>query len=483
MDAAGRVQTPEILANPHPEPQQIARAQSYAGRLKNFARLFPQARERTSGATKDVQREPVDRQTLLYNRNAAPWAAQIKKANQGDRAAQQAITVMQNKQIDQGDEEITVTYSDFQVFTVDGGGVVGTSAGPREPLVLLLRRIEEGDARDPRVYHQGFELALDYLKTVTFPRAMAAIPVPNFTARVELRSAPGDRSLVRDLGRYLPVFELRGGPASAEAVRGHLEGQHRRFRILLVVVTTVVAGALYLFWRLLRSEVELGRRRQDFVSAVTHELKTPLTSIRMYAELLEDRWVADPDKQHEYSATIRRESERLGRLITNVLDFARLERGQRILQRVPLDVAAVTREVLSPQERTAAARGGQLRFSISGSLGSFSLDRDAFTQILINLVDNALKYGDPTEPIDVGLTRTADELRLTVENGGEPISPRERRRIFDDFRRGRGRPTHATRGVGLGLALVRRFARAHGGEARCVEASRPGARFEVRFRS
>ena len=143
---------------------------------------------------------------------------------------------------------------------------------------------------------------------------------------------------------------------------------------------------------------------------------------------------------------------------------------------------AAAREALNPLRRQVEESGGHLTLEGPDALPPFPLDRDAFTQILINLVDNAVKYGKAGGDIEVALSRTESELVLTVDNQGEQILPKERRRIFEDFRRGRGRERREVSGVGLGLALVRRFARAHGGEARCLDAAGPGARFQVTFR-
>jgi len=482
-DGTGQLKTPEIQNNPSPRPEQVEQSQRFVGRLKNFARLHQQIRKQAQGGQQELRCDPVDRQTFDANRNSKQWAAEIQKANKGDVQAQQEIVLLNDQLAKVPQEDVVpVYYSDFYVYTLDVDPSDSREGAPREPIVLAIRRVEERDEKAPRAYYQGFELNLDYLKAVTFPQAIAAVPAPNFAAHVTLRSSAGDRSIVRDLGRFLPAHELRAGPASRAVVRGGVEARYRRFYLALVVLATVIAGALFLFWRLLAGEVELGRRRQDFVSAVTHELKTPLTSIRMYAELLEDRWVEDPEKQREYYATIRSESERLSRLITNVLDFSRLERGRRALKLAPVDAAAVARDVVKPLQEQAAKAGGRLVLEAPESFPPFPLDRDALTQILINLVDNAIKYGAPGGRIAVKLEQTEHELVVTVDNPGENIPREDRKAIFQDFRRGKGRRCREVSGVGLGLALVRRFARAHGGTASCLDPERPGARFQVTFR-
>ena len=483
MDPSGRLETPQTLGNPNPGPKQVASSKNFLTRLQGFSKLSGRIRTQARQVQRPQRTEPVNRRTLDANRHAKERVAKIQKANEGDQPAQKEIQQLAQQVEDQIEETVEIVYFPFQVFTLGGEGVVQASpaAWTKDPIILALRRVVEQDQKMPREYFQGFELNLDHLKKVTFPRAIAAVAASNFTACVVGRNQEGDRSVVRNLGPLLSHFELRAGPAFPDKVVEGVRKSHRRNLWVLGVLAGITATALVLFWRLLRGEVDLGRRRQEFVSAVTHELKTPLTSIRMYAELLEDRWVEDPEKQRDYFTTIRSESERLSRLISNVLDYSRLERGKRALARVEVDAAVLARETLEALMPRAKDRGGRLRLHLPEPLPAVHLDRDAFTQVLINLVDNALKYGAPSGAIDVTLTATPEHLVVTVDNQGHPIERKERRRIFQDFRRGRGRGVREVSGVGLGLALVRRFARAHGGSARCMEPPRPGARFQVTF--
>ncbi len=484
MDPSGRLETPQTLGNPNPGPEQVASSQNFLQKLQGFSKLSSRIRTQGNQAQKPQRREPVDRRILDANRHAKERVATIQKANEGDRPAQEEIRQLAQQEDVPTEETVEIDYYPFQVFTLGGGGVGVKSSTTRskDPIILALRRVVEQDEKMPREYFQGFELNLDHLKKVTFPRAIAAVAAPNFTASVVSRNQEGDRSVVRNLGPLLPHFELRSGPASPDKAVEGVRERHSRFQVVLGILACITAAALVLFWRLIRGEVDLGRRRQEFVSAVTHELKTPLTSIRMYAELLEDRWVEDPEKQQDYFTTIRSESERLSRLISNVLDYSRLERGKGALALVEVDAAVVARETLEALTPQVEDRGGRLRLHVPEPLPAVHLDRDAFTQVLINLVDNAVKYGSPTGAIDVTLTATPEHLVVTVDNQGDSIPRKERRRIFQDFRRGPGRGVREVSGVGLGLALVRRFARAHGGTVRCMEPVRPGARFQVTFR-
>lgn len=454
-DAQHEVPSAQTEEIPQSSPSQTAPRQTSSQQALSPQGLTPQ---QIAAATFPMNCTRVDRQTFEANRDVANWYNKFELANGGDAAAEAELKRFANGVCFDTGDSVDVVCSPFEIVTLDRDG-------PKDPLIVAIRRVEERDRKAPDRYYQGFELNLKRLRETVFPEAINGVPARNFVAHVALRSADGDRSLVRDLGPLLPAFELRAAPREPEAAVRAVAIHQRNFYWIMSILGAAVIGALFLFWRLLSGEVELGKRRQDFASAVTHELKTPLTSIRMYAELLEDRWVEDEAKQQRYFGTIRRESERLTRLIGNVLDFSRLERGRDVLKPSTVDPAQVVRETVEPLKRAMASAERALRIDAPASMEPFVLDRDAFTQIIINLVDNAVKYGDPNGAVDVALARDGDTLALTVENDGEAIPRKLRATIFEDFRRGRGRRIEEVAGVGLGLALVRRFARAHGGDA------------------
>ncbi len=433
--------------------------------------------QRDAYAARGVMRcVAVDKPILDATRNSAQVVTAMNKAIQGDAAAQQETSTW-FKNAGGPEPRVPVLQFDFDIVTLD------PEATDAAPIICALRRIEEEDPVAPRTYHQGFEIDHDYLVTSYFPDVIAGAMTPNFAARIALRTEARDAAIVRDLGRLLPTYELRAGPVDSDLAATVVDDRRRRDRWIFAGLGVVLAGALVVFWRLFRAEYEVGRRRQDFVSAVTHELKTPLTSIRMYAELLEDRWVDDVEKQRTYHGTIRSESERLGRLIGNVLDFSRLERGRRSLDVAPVDAAEVVREAVGGPSIAIEEAGGTLDLALPDAPPIVSIDRDALTQIVINLVDNAIKYGSTPPRVSIDLTVSEGDVVLGVENDGEPIARPDQQRIFDDFVRGRDARVEQVSGVGLGLALVRRLAAAHRGSAACREPRTRAVRFEVRLRA
>jgi signal transduction histidine kinase len=171
------------------------------------------------------------------------------------------------------------------------------------------------------------------------------------------------------------------------------------YPLAALLALSIVAG-LWALYRMAATQVRFAERRNDFVSAVSHELKSPLTAIRMHAEMLEDDLVVAESKRHEYYRTITRESERLTRLIENVLAFSRLERKTQKLQILVGDVAPVIGECLEVLRPHAESHGARLEFENRAGHTAVRFDPDALKQVLFNLIDNAVKYGstkdDPT---------------------------------------------------------------------------------------
>ena len=247
--------------------------------------------------------------------------------------------------------------------------------------------------------------------------------------------------------------------------------------LLLLLVSGV--GGLVLY-RTVAARMELAQRRSDFVAAVSHELKTPLTSIRMMAEILRDGMVPSDDRRQQYYETITAESERLSRLIANVLELSRLERGTRQVDRVvgPVhELLAQVVEILGPH---AKERGFTLELALEPDLPSASMERDALLQVLVNLVDNAIKFAANAQDKRIVLQARAvgTELVLSVRDHGPGVPAGQLRRIFQPFYRGERELTRRTKGTGIGLALVAGLVQRMGG--RVDARNHPEGGLEVR---
>ncbi len=234
--------------------------------------------------------------------------------------------------------------------------------------------------------------------------------------------------------------------------------------LALTLVLVLLVGH-YGLYRLGLQQIDLAVQRSDFVAAVSHELKTPLTAIRMYGEMLRAGWVQDEARRQTYYDFIFFESERLSRLIANVLQLARLTNHD-----APLDLKEYTLHYLLEVVRSkvstqADAAGFTLRFLAAGeaqdlAAASVLVDEDAFVQIFINLVDNALKFSANAEVkcVDIGLRRHASQPQqavLFVRDYGPGVAHDQMQRIFQLFYRAEDELTRQTKGTGIGLALVK----------------------------
>jgi two-component system, OmpR family, phosphate regulon sensor histidine kinase PhoR len=251
----------------------------------------------------------------------------------------------------------------------------------------------------------------------------------------------------------------------------------------LVLLAVLLLGFVLLH-RLGLGQLRLARQQQDFVAAVSHELKTPLTSIRMYGELLREGWVPD-DKRREYYAYIHDESERLSRLIGNVLQLARMERQELALDMKPMAVGELFDLVRSRLAAQIERAGFESSFKLdpANATRQVSVDSDALLQILINLVDNALKFSARAEVkrVDIAV-REAERgsIEFSVRDHGPGVPRAQMRRIFELFYRAGDALTRETVGTGIGLALVHQLAHAMAGSIDVVNRT-PGAEFRLRL--
>jgi len=251
----------------------------------------------------------------------------------------------------------------------------------------------------------------------------------------------------------------------------------------LVLAVVLVGGCLMLL-RLGQRQLALARQQQDFVSAVSHELKTPLTSIRMYGEMLREGW-ADEAKRKTYYDFIFHEAERLTRLINNVLQLARLSRNEQVASVNAVTVAEAFAELRPRLESQLEPSGFELRIDGEPEVDAtrIAIDIDWFIQIFINLVDNAVKFSANAaqRSIDIRYRKLRDgRIQFSVRDYGPGIDAGQMKKIFTLFYRSENELTRETVGTGIGLALVHQLASAMNAEVDVVNCD-PGAEFRIRF--
>ena len=228
-------------------------------------------------------------------------------------------------------------------------------------------------------------------------------------------------------------------------------------------------------------ELALAQMKSDFVSRVSHELRSPLSSIHMLAEMLEMGAVESEAKAKGYLRTILAETQRLSRLVDNVLDFSRIREGRKQFHFQPVDPGEVVAAAVQAFEPSAEQEGGSLTLEIAPDLPTLSLDTDAIGQVMTNLLSNALKYSDGDKNIEVRVASTGSELTIEVTDHGEGIAAEHAGKVFDEFYRVDTGDVAERPGAGMGLALCKRLVAAHDGSIEVDSAPGLGSTFRVRI--
>ena len=237
--------------------------------------------------------------------------------------------------------------------------------------------------------------------------------------------------------------------------------------LLIAVLVLAIGVGSWLIVSSLNAELKLARQKTDFVGNVSHELKTPLTSIRMFSELLAEGRVADAAKQRSYLQIITAEAARLTRLINNVLDFSRMERGEKKYNFQPCDLAGVVRGIEQAFRPHLEAGGFKFVCELPDAPIAVRGDADALSQIIVNLLSNAEKYSSGGKEITLQLAQKQmplphAEIKVLDRGSGVPRGTGEK--IFEKFYRAHDSLASGIQGSGLGLTIARQIARAHGGD-------------------
>lgn len=290
-----------------------------------------------------------------------------------------------------------------------------------------------------------------------------------------------------------PWFQRMFGPARfwvIQPTRAFLEEQRRSLTwqtlisvsLTLLAVATLLAAIWYLV-RLARREVALAEVKANFVADVSHELKTPLATIRLFGETLQSGRVISEDKRQEYYAIITRETTRLTGLINNILDFARIDAGRNEYALRPSDIREPIRETYDSYSAQMDHSGFEHHLTMDEDLPPVNADSDAIAQILLNLMSNAVKYAGDDRFLSVEVTcdtrRGTKGVLISVHDRGIGVDPAERRHLFEGFYRARDQRVREKSGTGLGLALVKQIVDAHGGHVYIESRLVKGTTFRV----
>jgi signal transduction histidine kinase len=263
---------------------------------------------------------------------------------------------------------------------------------------------------------------------------------------------------------------------------GDLAGLAARRRLLLAgfaVLALVLLAGSYFILRSITREHAVARLQSEFVSAVSHEFRTPLTSLRQLSDMLSKGRIPTEELRQESYDILSRESERLQRLVESVLNFGRLEACAFRYRLADLDPAALVRDLVAEFQEKAAAQGYRVELAEAGEYPLIRADREAFGLALWNLLDNAVKYSPDCRTVWVGLARDGGRLAIHVRDRGMGIPAAERKEIFKKFVRGAGSRASNIKGAGIGLAMARHIIEAHDGEIRVESEPGQGSTFTI----
>ena len=248
---------------------------------------------------------------------------------------------------------------------------------------------------------------------------------------------------------------------------------------LSVILDLILLIVIWFVYRNILKEIELARMKSDFVSNVSHELKTPLSLIRMFAETLEMNRVASQEKKQEYYRVISQETERLTHLVNNILNFSRIEAGRKEYNFQTIELNDLVKKVLENYNYHLRQNGFEVKMKLAEKLPAVKVDEESLSEALLNLIDNAIKYSHDEKFIAVKTGIDDSTVFLEVEDHGIGIDHAQKEKIFDKFYRVSGGLVHNTKGSGLGLTLVRNIMDAHNGKVKVDSQIGKGSRFTL----
>lgn len=341
------------------------------------------------------------------------------------------------------------------------GAVVPAAALEHGILGPALKRFSTGEEALPR---HGIRV-VDRAGALLLPRNLPTDP----------RAA---RALESSEALHSEEFLGDGSPWRLQAVAlsgfdaGQVRSENSRWLLLMSAAALFLLLGAVIFNRIFLHQVGVTRLRTHLLSNISHELKTPLSLIRLYTETLEAGRARTAEEQQKFLKIISRETVRLTHLIDNLLDVQRIEENRKQYSFAQVRPGRVVRETVEAFRLQLAEQGFELKLDVDEDLPLLYLDEEALTQALINLLDNAAKYSQTNREIRVGCGRRDGRVCISVQDRGIGIPPREQDKIFQSFYRVEKTDVHDVKGSGLGLAVVAHVAAAHGGDVKVQ--SKPG---------
>ena len=281
------------------------------------------------------------------------------------------------------------------------------------------------------------------------------------------------------LGPSFPGLRLAYFTDGQTSLLGNWDLQRSFYLIALLLVLCVTLFGAYFLWRDVGRELQIAEMRSQFIASVSHELKTPLTAIRIYAESLRLGRPADPHAKTEYLDTIINESHRLTRLLNNVLDFSKIEKGKRIYHKESACMSEIINTAAQAMQYLLRQQDFHLNVHVQHDLSDIMVDKDAIEQAILNLLSNAMKYSGESREIDLRVQEKDGYAVIEVSDHGIGIELAQQKRIFEKFYRVPSTENRRIPGTGLGLALIYHTVHAHGGRIDVQSVPGKGSTFTI----
>ncbi len=500
--AVDELNRPEQLRKKSAESQSVLAvsknvAQPSEAAVANREQNYAEPSETTASKTASFDKQRASKSAIAANKEAAPAAPTAQKAEAQQDAMVRNVAPQQMLALNEraAYSQLNWSTTGFRELTAgQAEGMVTRFVQDRLEMILWLRPeqapelifgclIEAESLADlwpqalPAQTYSGSRAERpDYLLALLDDKAR---PVATEPAGLSGRDWKHP-FVASEIGEALPHWEAALYLARPEQLQESASGVRRTLCLLIVASLGAIACGGWLVVADTRRQLALAQKKTDFVSNVSHELKTPLTSIRMFAELMQTGR-AEPERHAQYLRIITVEAERLTRLINNVLDFAGLERRQKQFDMARLDLHAVLERTWESHELHLRESGFTTRWQAAPGPYPVVGDEDALAQILVNLLANAEKYSSAKKEVELHSYLDAGHVCVSVLDRGTGVPDGEERKIFEAFYRAHDSLSSGIQGSGLGLTLAQRLAREHGGEILCQSRSGGGSSFTLRL--
>jgi len=278
---------------------------------------------------------------------------------------------------------------------------------------------------------------------------------------------------------YMPSWSLALYKESTSITTAFFSASQGIFMYIFLLIVIGLAFGLFFTLQIINKELLFSKMKSDFISTVSHEFKSPLTSIRQMSEMLFNERIKTESRKKEYYGIMLEQSERLSHLIDNILDFSKIEEGEKAFRFEKTNLKELIDRVKSLFQKSIANEGFSVVLSIPESLPELVIDKEAIQQVLYNLLDNAYKYSGNSKNIEILVESTRASVKISVKDFGIGIQRVDQHKVFDRFYRGGNELTRSVTGSGIGLTIVKKIVEAHHGTVSVDSIPGKGSTFRV----